>query len=137
MASGFTGGLRGERPLGGASTRNSRIRSRLEAPVVAIEPLIPVAPVTDDWMVHGSCKTKTHLFFAPQAERPQARVRREAKARVICAACPVLDVCRAFARAHREYGFWGGESEEERHRAGFKVAAPIGVRAGAGLSRPA
>jgi WhiB family redox-sensing transcriptional regulator len=24
---------------------------------------------------------------------------------------------------------WGGESEEERHLAGFTVAAPIGVRA--------
>ena len=34
-----------------------------------------------------------------------------------------------WAREHREYGFWGGESEEERHLAGFTVAAPIGIRA--------
>ena len=83
----------------------------------------------DDWVDRGACKTKTELFFPPRAERPQARVRREAQARLICSACPVLDVCRAFARANREYGFWGGESEEERHLAGFTVAAPIGVRA--------
>ena len=28
-----------------------------------------------------------------------------------------------------EYGFWGGESEEERHAAGYRLIAPIGVRA--------
>ncbi|MEZ5222758.1 MAG: hypothetical protein R2743_14780 [Ilumatobacteraceae bacterium] len=40
--------------------------------------------------------------------------------------------CRDFARAHHEYGFWGGESEEDRHLAGFTVAAPIGVRSRCG-----
>jgi hypothetical protein len=33
-------------------------------------------------------------------------------------------------RTHNhEYGYWGGESEEDRHLAGFTVSAPIGVRA--------
>ena len=32
------------------------------------------------------------------------------------------------ARVNREYGLWGGESEEERHLAGFTIAAPIGLR---------
>jgi WhiB family redox-sensing transcriptional regulator len=41
----------------------------------------------------------------------------------------VNDKCQVFARDNREYGFWGGESEEERHLAGYTVAAPIGVRA--------
>ena len=27
------------------------------------------------------------------------------------------------------YGYWGGESEEDRHLAGFTVSAPIGIRA--------
>jgi WhiB family redox-sensing transcriptional regulator len=91
--------------------------------------LIELAPMTNDWMDEGLCKGKTALFFPPRAERPQARVRREAQARLICQACPVMAPCRAFARANREYGFWGGESEEERHLAGYTVAAPIGVRA--------
>jgi hypothetical protein len=30
---------------------------------------------------------------------------------------------------HREYGYWGGENEEERGDAGFPVADPIGGRA--------
>jgi WhiB family redox-sensing transcriptional regulator len=37
--------------------------------------------------------------------------------------------CRDFARSQHEYGFWGGESEDERHAAGFRLIAPIGVRA--------
>lgn len=82
-----------------------------------------------DWMEDAACKGRTTLFFPPRAERPQARARREAKARRLCQACPVLDTCREYARAHHEYGFWAGESEEDRHLAGFTVSAPIGVRA--------
>lgn len=83
----------------------------------------------DDWMEQAACKGRTTLFFPPKAERPQARARREAKARRLCLACPVLAPCREFARANHEYGFWAGESEEDRHLAGYTVSAPIGVRA--------
>ena len=31
-----------------------------------------------------------------------------------------------WAREHREYGFWGGESEEDRAAAGFRVDMPVG-----------
>jgi WhiB family redox-sensing transcriptional regulator len=92
------------------------------------------APQSDAWTNQAMCKGKTSLFFPPRAERPQARVRREAQARLLCATCPVLDPCRQYARANREYGFWGGESEEERHLAGYTVAAPIGVRARASVA---
>jgi WhiB family redox-sensing transcriptional regulator len=89
-----------------------------------------IAPAArGDWRDQAGCKGQTQIFFPPRAERPQARVRREAQARLLCAACPVAVQCRTFARDQREYGFWGGESEEERHLAGFTVAAPIGVRA--------
>jgi WhiB family redox-sensing transcriptional regulator len=86
-------------------------------------------PAIESWQDLAACKGRTKLFFPPKAERPQARARREAKAQVLGAACPVFDECRAFARSHREYGYWGGESEEDRHLAGFTVSAPIGVRA--------
>ncbi len=82
----------------------------------------------DKWMHEGACRGLTSIFFPAAAERPQARVRREAQARLVCMECPVLDACRAFARENHEYGFWGGESEEERHAAGFHLIAPIGVR---------
>jgi WhiB family redox-sensing transcriptional regulator len=38
----------------------------------------------------------------------------------------VLEQCRDWAREQREYGFWGGESEEERAAAGFRVDMPVG-----------
>ena len=81
------------------------------------------------WMGLAACKGHTPLFFPPKAERPQARERREAKARRICSICPVISECREFARNNHEYGFWAGESEEDRHLAGYTVSAPIGVRA--------
>jgi WhiB family redox-sensing transcriptional regulator len=81
------------------------------------------------WQEYAMCKGHTELFFARKAERPQARERREAKADRLCAACPVRTSCRTFAREHHEYGFWGGENEEDRHLLGYTVSAPIGIRA--------
>ena len=82
-----------------------------------------------DWMDVAACAGHSELFFAPFAERPEARVRREAAARVICHGCVGLTSCRDYARSNRELGFWGGESEDERHAAGYRLIAPIGVRA--------
>jgi WhiB family redox-sensing transcriptional regulator len=89
----------------------------------------PTVPRGVDWREFAVCKGRTKLFFAPRAERPQARARREAQADRLCSACTVRVPCQRFARANHEYGFWAGESEEDRHLAGFTVAAPIGVRA--------
>jgi WhiB family transcriptional regulator, redox-sensing transcriptional regulator len=83
----------------------------------------------DGWQDHAACKGRTRLFFAPKAERPQARARREAKANMLCTSCAVATICRQQARLNHEYGYWGGESEEDRHLAGYTVSAPIGVRA--------
>jgi WhiB family transcriptional regulator, redox-sensing transcriptional regulator len=82
-----------------------------------------------DWREYASCKGRMKLFFPPRAERPQARARREAQANLLCSSCPVKAPCQRHARTNHEYGFWGGESEEDRHLAGFTVSAPIGVRA--------
>ena len=78
------------------------------------------------WMVDAACKGQTALFFPPPGERPEAREAREAKARALCHSCPAMRSCREFAREHREYGFWGAESEEERAAAGFRVDMPVG-----------
>jgi WhiB family redox-sensing transcriptional regulator len=77
-------------------------------------------------MDDAGCRGHPDLFFAPHAERPQARVRRETHARRLCSACPVAGPCKEFARRNREYGFWGGESEEERAAAGYRVDMPVG-----------
>jgi WhiB family redox-sensing transcriptional regulator len=85
---------------------------------------------TDDkWMNDAACRGLSSMFFPTPAERPQAREQRESMAREVCSSCEVQTACREFARNHHEYGFWGGESEEQRHQAGFHLIAPIGIRA--------
>jgi WhiB family redox-sensing transcriptional regulator len=97
--------------------------------LVTIELISSSETGQDEWMDRGACKGLTHLFFPRAAERPQARERREATAREVCSSCNVRNECRSFARDQHEYGFWGGESEDERHAAGYRLIAPIGVRA--------
>jgi WhiB family transcriptional regulator, redox-sensing transcriptional regulator len=94
------------------------------APDITIHSL----PAFADWRDDARCKGQLRLFYPPKAERPQARARREAKAKQLCDACSVIDQCRSWARENREYGYWAGESEEDRHLLGFHVSAPIGVR---------
>jgi WhiB family redox-sensing transcriptional regulator len=83
-----------------------------------------VSPVS--WQSIATCNGQTDLFFAAPGERPEARARREAKARQLCLGCPVLEPCQNWARENREYGFWGGESEEDRAMAGYRVDMPVG-----------
>lgn len=78
------------------------------------------------WTADAACAGRTDYFFAPAGERPEARIVRENEARSICAGCPVLRECRDWARENREYGFWGGESEEDRAAAGYRVDMPVG-----------
>lgn len=81
-----------------------------------------------EWQDYAACKNQLELFFGKVAERPQARARREAKAQKLCDTCVVRQPCRQFAREHLEYGYWGGENEEDRYLAGYQVTAAIGVR---------
>jgi WhiB family redox-sensing transcriptional regulator len=93
----------------------------------ALEIEQPIGPDTD-WRASAACHGRIELFFGKVAERPQARERREAKARKLCDSCIVRQPCRQFAREHREYGFWGGESEEDRYVAGYPLSGAIGVK---------
>ncbi|HLS39178.1 MAG TPA: WhiB family transcriptional regulator [Ornithinicoccus sp.] len=75
----------------------------------------PVAELWE-WQYQGLCRTVSpEVFFHPEGERGSARRRREERAKKICRACPVMELCRQHALATREpYGVWGGLSEEER-----------------------
>lgn len=95
--------------------------------VVEIEYSFHRADEDNRWMDQAACKGLTHLFFAASGERPEHRHPREARAAEICRECAVASQCKEFARTNHEYGFWGGESEDERHNAGYRLNAPIGV----------
>lgn len=71
------------------------------------------------WADNAACTGKTELFFGQLKEKPTIRIRREREAITICETCPVIYKCRQFARENGELGVWGGETEDERFRAGF------------------
>ncbi|HET8595503.1 MAG TPA: WhiB family transcriptional regulator [Intrasporangium sp.] len=69
-----------------------------------------------DWQLEGACRTVSpETFFHPEGERGPRRRAREAAAKAICGACPVVTECLQHALSVREpYGIWGGLSELER-----------------------
>lgn len=72
--------------------------------------------MTRDWQLRAACRgADTEQFFHPENERGARRVAREAAAKAICAGCPVIRECAAYALRMREpYGIWGGMGEAER-----------------------
>jgi WhiB family redox-sensing transcriptional regulator len=68
-----------------------------------------------DWTRSACAGTDPRLWFAPEGELGQARQRREAKARAICAGCPVAAACLDWALGQPDLaGFWGGVTEDGR-----------------------
>jgi WhiB family redox-sensing transcriptional regulator len=68
------------------------------------------------WRLRAACRqVDSAVFFPPDGERPPQRDARETRAKAICASCPVLRQCAAYAIRYGErYGVWGGLSERER-----------------------
>lgn len=62
------------------------------------------------WVRDALCaQTDPALFFPPKGSSNGAVAKR------ICAACPVLDVCLAYALAHPKLeGIWGATTDRER-----------------------
>lgn len=81
------------------------------------------------WFALAACRGRAELFYPPSNERPTGRQYRELRASYVCRICPAVAECRAWAREHREFGYWGGESEAERTVAGFPPVNPLGRRA--------
>lgn len=81
------------------------------------------APRTDttihlpSWQERAACRGPLgSVFFPPTTtERKREKLGREARAKEICSACPVMISCREYALQIREpHGVWGGLSEQER-----------------------
>ncbi len=72
-----------------------------------------------DWQAEAACAGKwTSVFYAPlSSEDRSSRRSREARAKAVCALCPVRSECLDHAIAHDErYGIWGGLNGRERRR---------------------
>lgn len=70
-----------------------------------------------DWRDSAACQgADLDLFFGTgYDETDKARDKREAKAKKICAGCPVRDACLNWAlNTGIAYGVWGGFGEDER-----------------------
>lgn len=70
-----------------------------------------------DWQQHGLCRVEDATVFFPPGhfEHKPEREAREAKAKAICARCPVRAQCLDWALTTREpHGVWGGLSESDR-----------------------
>jgi WhiB family transcriptional regulator, redox-sensing transcriptional regulator len=71
----------------------------------------------EGWVLTASCRVEDPmLFFGPNRFEPKReRLQREAAAKAVCAGCPALVECRAYALAQEElYGVWGGLGEADR-----------------------
>lgn len=72
----------------------------------------------NSWRLYSACRGQDpEKFFSPHGERDDARVRRVAAAKAICARCPVVAKCLEEAvELGDNYGVRGGLSEGERRR---------------------
>jgi WhiB family transcriptional regulator, redox-sensing transcriptional regulator len=68
------------------------------------------------WRTRAACReVDSTVFFAPDGEPGPKQAAREARAKAICARCPVVRQCATYAIWSGErYGVWGGLSERER-----------------------
>jgi WhiB family transcriptional regulator, redox-sensing transcriptional regulator len=82
------------------------------------------------WQDRAACRgMDVLLFFGPDDQADPEREIREAKAKAVCALCPVRGQCLDYAlRNSIRNGIWGGLNEaerarERRHRARRPAAA--------------
>ena len=76
-------------------------------------PISIAAEPVADWKARAACAGYPNELFFPVGESPdEASI---AKAKEICAACPVTGDCLTYAlETNQRSGIWGGTSEKER-----------------------
>lgn len=89
------------------------------------------------WRLRAACRdADAALFYAPDGELGPRRRAREAQAKAICAGCPVIRQCAAYAiRCGERYGIWGGMSERERAALALRPDRSLAVPDAATVSR--
>ena len=68
----------------------------------------------DDWRLEAACNAVGTEEFFPVGQTGDA-LHQTARAKLVCASCPVRVHCLEFAvTTNQEYGVWGGADEDER-----------------------
>lgn len=62
----------------------------------------------------GSCRDHDPELFFPVSDTTPVAAQQIEQAKAVCAGCPVLADCRAYALAHGPQGIWGGTTDQER-----------------------
>jgi WhiB family transcriptional regulator, redox-sensing transcriptional regulator len=69
-----------------------------------------------NWRSSGACRSADPDLFFPISRTGPAE-KQIARAKTICATCPVREQCLEFALSHDQtYGIWGGTTVEDRQR---------------------
>ena len=64
------------------------------------------------------CRENADFFFPEDFYEPRAKVLTERLAKILCAECPIQNLCRDYAiSAQEDYGIWGGTNARERREA--------------------
>jgi WhiB family transcriptional regulator, redox-sensing transcriptional regulator len=81
-----------------------------------------------DWRLRAACRdADPELFFPDSVKGPALEA--VARAKRICAACPVRTYCLDWALSHRaDFGVWGGRTEEERRASRLASASRAAAR---------
>ncbi len=76
----------------------------------------PLLESGEPWQREAACRGEAELFAEPPVAEPMVvQLRREEAAKAVCARCPVLLECRAYAlRTQQRTGIWGGLTARER-----------------------
>jgi WhiB family redox-sensing transcriptional regulator len=85
-----------------------------------VNPFEALLTESREWMEDAACRGKgpDRWFPAQRGETRRGAGRRAfAKARAVCALCPVRVDCLAYAeKLGEEHGMWGGLTPDERHQ---------------------
>ena len=80
---------------------------------------VRLGPVTDcwDWQVKAACRgMSVNLFFELDSMRGAPKRAHEARAKAVCATCPVIEQCLERAmKVGEPSGIWGGLTADERN----------------------
>jgi WhiB family redox-sensing transcriptional regulator len=83
----------------------------VSGPATLFELLNLGSPEASDWMLDAVCAETDPEVFFPKFGEPTRTAKR------VCASCPVLSQCQAFAVPRPAlHGVWGGLSQKERQQ---------------------